>query len=156
MTPHIHMEDVEIQAGYRNWADFTEKVLERYNYNGCLRLLRKDFMDWVNSPDKGQNASTLLQEFELRFAQHSRFDQTVSKRARSYFSLHHSIRASEKAWVFFLKQTTVSRLTGRPSKKYAVGLTNTETGKEKGSSPSRPAAEIRAKPTPSRMEELRR
>ena len=74
MTPNIHTEMVEIQAGCRDWADFAEEVLDRYNYDDSLRLSGKDFMDWVNSPDKGQNTSALLQEFESRFAQLSRLD----------------------------------------------------------------------------------
>ena len=54
--------------GYRDWGEFAEEVLEKYNYDDSLRLSRKDFMNWVNNPDKGQNASALLQEFESRFA----------------------------------------------------------------------------------------
>ena len=53
VTPHIHTEMVEIQAGCRDWAEFAEEVLEKYNYDDSSRLSRKDFMDWVNSPDKG-------------------------------------------------------------------------------------------------------
>ena len=60
VTPLIHAEVVEIQAGCRDWAEFSEEVLEKYSYDDSLRLSRKDFMDWVNIPDNGQNASTLL------------------------------------------------------------------------------------------------
>ena len=85
VTPQIHTEMVEIQAGCHDWAEFAEEVLERYNYDDSLRLSRKDFMDWVNSPDKGQNASALLQEFESRFARLSRLDQTVLETSKVLF-----------------------------------------------------------------------
>ena len=42
-------------------------------------------MDWVNNPDKGQNASALLQEFELRFARLSRLDRTVLETSKVLF-----------------------------------------------------------------------
>ena len=60
VIPHIHTEMVEIQAGCHDWVEFAEEFLERYSYDNLLWLSRKDFMDWVNSPDKGQNASALL------------------------------------------------------------------------------------------------
>ena len=53
VTLHIHTEMVEIQASCRDWAEFVEEVLEKYNYDNSSRLSRKDFMDWVNNPDKG-------------------------------------------------------------------------------------------------------
>ena len=74
VTSSIHTEVIEIQEGYRDCADFVERVLERYNYDDSLLLSRKDFMDWFNSPSKGHNASALLQEFESWFAWLSTFD----------------------------------------------------------------------------------
>ena len=44
-------------------------------------------MDWVNSPDKDQNASTLLQDFESRFARLSRLDRTVLEMSKVLFFL---------------------------------------------------------------------
>ena len=44
--------------------DFEGRLLERYSFDDSLRLSKKDFMDWVDSPSKGRNASALLQEFE--------------------------------------------------------------------------------------------
>ena len=55
VTPHIHTEMVEIQVGCRDWVDFAEKVLERYRYDDSLRLSRKDFMDWFNSPTRSSS-----------------------------------------------------------------------------------------------------
>ena len=48
------MEMIEIQAGCHDWADFAQRVLERYSYDDSLRLSKKDFMDWVDSPGKGR------------------------------------------------------------------------------------------------------
>ena len=45
ITPNIHAEMVVIHAGYRDWAEFAEEVLEKYNYDDSLRLSRMDFMD---------------------------------------------------------------------------------------------------------------
>ena len=33
VTPSIHTEVIEVQAGCRNWADFAERILERYNFD---------------------------------------------------------------------------------------------------------------------------
>ena len=74
--PSIHSEMVEMQAGSRDWAEFAEGVLEKYSYDDSFRLTRKDFMDWVNTPGKGQSASALFQEFEVRFARLSRLGRT--------------------------------------------------------------------------------
>ena len=60
VTLRIHTEMIEIQVGCRGWTDFAELVLERYSYDDSLRLSKNDFMDWVDNPGKGQNASTLL------------------------------------------------------------------------------------------------
>ena len=85
VKPHFHTEMVEIQAQCRDWAEFTEEVLERYSYDDSLRLSKKDFMDWVNSPDKGQNASALLQEFKSWFARLCRLDRTVLETSKVLF-----------------------------------------------------------------------
>ena len=77
VTSSIHTEVIKIQAGCRDWVDFADRVLERYNFDDSLRLLKKDFMDLVDSHGKGWNASALLQEFESRFTQLSTLDQTV-------------------------------------------------------------------------------
>ena len=96
--------------------EFAEEVLERYNYDDSLRLSRKDFMDWVNSPDKDQNASTLLQEFESRFARLSRLDRTVLETSTVLFFVTSFDSRVQESVIFFWKPTEASRLTGRPSK----------------------------------------
>ena len=45
ITPHIHAEMVERQAGCLDWAEFAKEVLEKYDYDDSLRLSRKYFMD---------------------------------------------------------------------------------------------------------------
>ena len=68
VTLSIHAKVLEVQAECRNWADFERRLLEKYGFDDSLQLSKKDFMDWVESPDKGRNTSTLLQEFEKRLA----------------------------------------------------------------------------------------
>ena len=77
VMPSIHAEVLDVQADCCNWADFEERILERYSFDDSLRLSKKDFMDWVDSRSKGRNASTLLQEFESWFARMSTLDRAV-------------------------------------------------------------------------------
>ena len=74
LTPSIYTEMIEIQADFRDWADLLGRILERYNYDESLQLSKKDIMYWVDNPGKGQNSSTLLQEFESRFTRLSTLD----------------------------------------------------------------------------------
>ena len=39
-------------------------------------------MEWVETPEKGRNASVLLREFEERFTHHSALDRTVLDTSR--------------------------------------------------------------------------
>ena len=71
------MKVLRIQVDCRNWADIEGRLLEWYIFDDSLRLLKKDFMDWVDSPGKGRNLSTLLQEFESLFTRLSTLDRTV-------------------------------------------------------------------------------
>ena len=47
-----------------------------------LWLSKWDFMEWVETPGKGRNASALLREFEERFAQLSALDRTILDTSR--------------------------------------------------------------------------
>ena len=47
-----------------------------------LRLSKLDFMEWVESPGKGRNASVLLREFEEHFACLSALDRTILDTSR--------------------------------------------------------------------------
>ena len=97
----MHMEMIEIQAGCHDWADFAQRVLERYSYDDSLRLSKKDFMDWVENLGKGRNASTHLQEFESRFVRLSTLDRSMLDTSRVHCSFNCSIFWTAKAWAFF-------------------------------------------------------
>ena len=76
-TPGIHAKVLEIQAGCRTWEEFEGQLLERYGLDDALRLSKREFMDWVETPGKGRNASALLREFEERFTRLLMLDRTV-------------------------------------------------------------------------------
>ena len=58
------------------WEELETRLLEKYGINDSLRISKKDVMDWVELPGKGRNITTLLQEFEKRFARLSTLDRT--------------------------------------------------------------------------------
>ena len=62
--PGIHAEVLEVWAESRTWEEFEGRLLEKYRLDDALRLSKRDFMEWVESPVKGRNASVLLREFE--------------------------------------------------------------------------------------------
>ena len=64
-------------AACQTWEVFEERLLERYGFDDLLRLSKRDFMAWVESPRKGRNTLVLFQEFETRFARLSALDWTV-------------------------------------------------------------------------------
>ena len=142
--------------GYRDWGEFAEEVLEKYNYDDSLRLSRKDFMNWVNNPDKGQNASALLQEFESRFARLSRLDRTMLETSKVLFfvtSLHSLVQES----VGLLLETNRGLTTDWATvKEVCSRIDKRRDWKEKGFSSVGPAVEIKAEPTLTRVEETRR
>mgnify|MGYP000011049950 CR=1 FL=1 len=72
--PGIHAEVLEVQAESWTWEEFQGPILEKYGLDDTLRLSKWDFMEWVETPEKGRNASVLLQEFEERFAHLSALD----------------------------------------------------------------------------------
>ena len=57
-----------MRAESRTWEEFEGRLLEKYGLDDALRLSKQDFMEWVESPNKGRNASVLLREFEGLFA----------------------------------------------------------------------------------------
>ena len=58
-------------------GEFEGRILEKYEYEDSLRLSKREFMNWVNRPGKERDTSTLLQEFERRFARLSTLDPTM-------------------------------------------------------------------------------
>ena len=75
--PVIHEEVLELRAGSRTWEEFKGRLLEKYGLDDALRLSKRDFMEWVESPNKGRNVSVFLREFEERFVRLSALDRTV-------------------------------------------------------------------------------
>ena len=75
--PSIHADVLEVRAESRTWEDFEGRILEKYLLDDALRLSKRDFMEWVESPSKGRNASVLLREFEEHFARLSALDRTI-------------------------------------------------------------------------------
>ena len=81
-TPGIHAEVLEVQAGCRTWEEFEGRLLEKCGLDDVLRLSKRDFMEWVETPEKARNASVLLWELEERFARLSALDRTVLDTSR--------------------------------------------------------------------------
>ena len=79
----IHTEVLEVRAESRTWEEFKGRVLEKYGLDDALQLSKRDFMDWVESPGKGRNASALLREFEEQFARLRRSTEPSWTRAGS-------------------------------------------------------------------------
>ena len=71
-----------MQATCQNWVEFEGRLLERYGFDDSLWLSKREFMEWVKSPRKGRNTSTLLQEFRKRFARLLALDRTVLDTSR--------------------------------------------------------------------------
>ena len=51
--PGIHAEVLEVRAESRTWEEFEGRILEKYGLDDTLRLSKRDFMEWVESPGKG-------------------------------------------------------------------------------------------------------
>ena len=80
--PGIHAEVLEVRAESRSWEDFEGRPLEKYELDDALRLSKRKFMEWVETPEKGRNALVLLREFEERFARLLALDRTILDTSR--------------------------------------------------------------------------
>ena len=78
----IHVEVLEVRAESQTLEEFEGRLLENYGLDDALRLSKQDFMEWVETPEKGRNASMLLREFEERFARLSALDRTILDTSR--------------------------------------------------------------------------
>jgi hypothetical protein len=76
VVPSIHVEVLEVREEFEGW------LLEKYGHEDALRLSKREFIGWVESPGKGRNASALLRDFEERFARLSTLDRTVLDTSR--------------------------------------------------------------------------
>ena len=80
--PSIHAGLLEVRAESRSWEEFEGHLLEKYGLDDALRLSKRNFMEWVESPGKGRNASVLLWEFEERYVRLSALDRTILDTSR--------------------------------------------------------------------------
>ena len=81
-TPSIQADVLEVRAECWTWGEFEARLLEKYGLDDALQLSKRDFMEWVETPGKGRNASALLWEFEERFARLSALDRAVLDTSR--------------------------------------------------------------------------
>jgi hypothetical protein len=80
--PGIHAELIEVREECGTWEEFEGRLLKKYGHDDALRLSKRKFMEWVESPGKGRSASALLRDFEERFARLSTLDRTVLDTSR--------------------------------------------------------------------------
>ena len=78
----IHAEVLEVRAERQTWEEFEARLLEKYGLDDALRLSKWDFMEWVETPEKGRNVLVLLREFEERSAHLSALDRTILDTSR--------------------------------------------------------------------------
>ena len=50
----------DLHYDYAEVLEFEGRLLEKYGLDDVLRLSKRDFMEWVETPEKGRNASVLL------------------------------------------------------------------------------------------------
>ena len=124
--PGIHTEVLEVRAESRTWEEFEGRLLEKYGLDDALRLSKRHFMEWVETPDKGRNASALLREFEERFARFLALDRTVLDTSRVLLFVK-SVDERDREQVGLLLETedglkadwaTVKRVCGRFDKRW--------------------------------------
>ena len=99
--------------------------LEKYGHEDALRLSKRDFMEWVDTPGKGRNAAVLLREFEERFARLSTLDRMTLDTSRVLLFVK-SVNAKDRAQMGYLLETdeglttdwsVVKRVCGRFDKR---------------------------------------
>ena len=95
---------LEVRAESRTWEEFEGRLLEKYGLDDALRLLKRDFMKWVETSEKGRNALVLLREFEERFARLSALDRTVLDTSRVLLFVK-SVDARDREQVGLLLET---------------------------------------------------
>ena len=89
-------------------------------------------MDWFDNPGKGRNASTLLQDFQLRFAQLSALNWTVLDRSKVLLFVK-SFDLLDRNNIGLLLETNEGlTVDWAVIKGVAAGSTNVETRKRRG------------------------
>jgi hypothetical protein len=100
----IHAEVLEVRAESRTWEEFEGRLLEKYGLDDALQLSKWDFIEWVETPEKGRNASVLLWEFEERFAHLSALNRAVLDTSRVRLFVK-SVDVRDREKVSFLLET---------------------------------------------------
>ena len=138
------------------WEVFGERLLEKYGFDDSLRLSKRDFMAWVESPGKGRNTLALLQEFETRFARLSALDWTVLDTSRVLLFVK-AVDALDREKVGLLLETDEGLTTDWAVVKGVCSrFDKRQEWSDEGSSAARPVpARQFEEPSPARKEETR-
>jgi hypothetical protein len=102
--PSIHTEVLGVRDESRTWEEFEGSLLEKYGHDDALQLSKHDFMEWVETPEKGRSASALLWEFKERFAHLSALDRAVLDTGRVLLFVK-SVDARDREKVGLLLET---------------------------------------------------
>jgi hypothetical protein len=81
-TLGIHAKVLQVREECETWEEFEGRLLEKYGHDDALRLSKREFMEWVETPGKKRSASALLRDFEERFARLSTLDRMVLDTSR--------------------------------------------------------------------------
>ena len=60
VMPGIHAKVLEVRVESWTSEEFEGRLLQKYGLDDAIQLSKRDFMEWVESPNKGRNASVLL------------------------------------------------------------------------------------------------
>jgi hypothetical protein len=125
VVPGIHAEVLEVREECGTWEEFEGRLLEKYGHDNAIRLSKREFMEWVETPGKGRSASALLREFEDCFARLSTLDRTVLDTSRILLFVK-SVDAKDREKIGLLLETddglttdwaVVKRVCGRFDKR---------------------------------------
>jgi hypothetical protein len=84
----IHAEVLKVRADSQTWEEFEGQLLKKYGLDDALWLSKRDFVEWVETPEKRRNALVLFREFEERFTCLSALDRSYWTQVVSYCSLN--------------------------------------------------------------------
>jgi hypothetical protein len=111
VVPNIHAEVLAIREECGTWEQFEGRFLEKYGHDDALRLSKREFMEWVETPGKGRSASALLRDFEERFARLSTLDWTVLDTSRILLFVK-SVDARDREKIGLLLETNDGQTAG--------------------------------------------
>jgi hypothetical protein len=59
-TPGILAKVLEVREECGMWEEFEGRLLKKSGHDDALRLLKCEFMEWLETPEKGRSASALV------------------------------------------------------------------------------------------------